>query len=63
MPMDAKEFKQRVTEHFENVSEEEFLENLQESSPYLFTEGSEEPKECQTRSNSAIDNNVLTKYD
>jgi hypothetical protein len=44
MPMDAKEFKRRVTEHFENVTEEEFLRNLHKSSPYLFTEESGKPK-------------------
>jgi hypothetical protein len=63
MPMDAKEFKRRVTEHFENVTEEEFLKNLRKSSPYLFAEDSEEPKEFQMQSNSEIDNNVIVKHD
>jgi hypothetical protein len=44
MPMDPREFQQRVTEHFENVTEEEFLSNLQKSSPYLFTKEFEESK-------------------
>jgi hypothetical protein len=63
MPMDAKEFKRRVAEHFENVTEEEFLRNLQKSSPYLFTKGSGEPKEFQTRSKSGMDNNAIVKHD
>jgi hypothetical protein len=44
MPMDPREFQQRVIEHFENVTEEEFLSNLQKSSPYLFTKEFEESK-------------------
>jgi hypothetical protein len=42
MPMDPKEFQQRVTEHFKNVTEEKFLNNLRKSSPYLFIENPEE---------------------
>jgi hypothetical protein len=63
MPMDAQEFKRRVTEHFENVTEEEFLENLRKSSPYLFTEESEETQELQIQSKPDLDNNVLVKRD
>jgi hypothetical protein len=60
MPMDAKEFKRRVTEHFENVTEEEFLENLRKSSPYLFTEESGEIHPT-TRINN--ENDVRAKND
>jgi hypothetical protein len=63
MPMDAKEFKRRVAEHFENVTEVEFLRNLQKSSPYLFIKGSGEPKEVQTQSKSVTDNNAIVKHD
>jgi hypothetical protein len=41
MPMDPREFQRRVTEHFKNVTEEEFLSNLRKSSPYLFIKDSE----------------------
>jgi hypothetical protein len=63
MPMDAKEFKRRVTEHFESVTEEEFLENLRKSLPYLSVEESGDPKEFQAQSNSDIDNNMVVNHD
>lgn len=43
MPIDPKKFKQIVDNHFDNLSEEEFLEILHKSSPYLF-DGSLEAK-------------------
>jgi hypothetical protein len=43
MPIDPKKFKKIVTNHFDNLSEEEFLETLRKSSPYLF-DGSLEAK-------------------
>lgn len=43
MPIDPKKFKEIVTNHFDNLSEEEFLETLRKSSPYLF-DGSLEEK-------------------
>jgi hypothetical protein len=36
MPIDPKKFKKIVNNHFDNLSEEEFLETLHKSSPYLF---------------------------
>jgi hypothetical protein len=36
MPIDPKKFKKVITNHFDNLSEEEFLETLHKSSPYLF---------------------------
>jgi hypothetical protein len=42
MPIDPKRFKKIVTNHFDNLSEEEFLETLHKSSPYLFDGSSEE---------------------
>jgi molybdopterin-biosynthesis enzyme MoeA-like protein len=35
MPIDPKFFKQLVTNHFENLTEEEFLNTLTESSPHF----------------------------
>jgi hypothetical protein len=35
MPIDPKIFKQLVTNHFENLTEEEFLNTLTESSPHF----------------------------
>jgi hypothetical protein len=43
MPIDPKKFKKVVTNHFDNLSEEEFLKTLHKSSPYLF-DGSSEAK-------------------
>jgi hypothetical protein len=63
MPMDAKEFKRRVAEHFKNVTKEEFLRNLQKSSPYLFTEESGKPKEFNMPTKPEIDNSVLAKHE
>ena len=41
MPIDPSEFKKIVTNHFDNITEEEFLKTLHKSSPYLFDESSE----------------------
>jgi hypothetical protein len=43
MPIDPKKFKKIVTNHFDDLSEEEFLNTLHKSSPYLF-DGSLEAK-------------------
>jgi Circadian oscillating protein COP23 len=40
MPIDPKKFKKVVTNHFDNLTEEEFLKTLQKSSPHLFDENS-----------------------
>jgi hypothetical protein len=42
MPIDLKEFEQVITEHFKNVTEEEFMQNLRKAAPYLFEETVEE---------------------
>jgi hypothetical protein len=47
MPIDPKKFKKIVTNHFDNLSEEEFLKTLHKSSPYLFDENSEEKKDVK----------------
>jgi hypothetical protein len=47
MPIDPKKFKQVVTNHFDNLTEEEFLKTLYKSSPYLFDESSEVKKDIK----------------
>jgi hypothetical protein len=42
MPINLKEFEQAMTEHFKNVTQEEFMQNLQKAAPYLFEETPEE---------------------
>jgi hypothetical protein len=44
MPIDPNKFKKIVTNHFDNISEEEFLKTLHKSSPHLF-DGSSESKD------------------
>ena len=41
MPIDPGKFKRIVTNHFDNITEEEFLKTLHKSSPYLFDVSSE----------------------
>ncbi len=38
MPLDPKEFEKVFANHFESIAPEQFLNNLKESSPYLFNE-------------------------
>jgi hypothetical protein len=47
MPIDPRKFKKIVTNHFDNLTEEEFLKNLHKSSPYLFDENSLEKQDVQ----------------
>jgi hypothetical protein len=42
MPMDPKKVVRVLTEHFENLTEEKFLNTLRKSSPHLFIEDPEE---------------------
>ena len=42
MPINPKKFKKIVTNHFENLSEEEFLKTLHKSSHHIFDANSEE---------------------
>jgi hypothetical protein len=64
MPIDPKKFKKIVADHFDNLSEEEFLETLRKSSPYLF-DGSLEVKHDVPSSdrNEIFSLNILTKFD
>jgi hypothetical protein len=52
MPMNPSEFQNRVTEHFKNVTEEEFLSNLRKSSPYLFIKESQKQEKDSSISDS-----------
>jgi hypothetical protein len=45
MPIDLQEFEQVITEHFKNVTQEEFMQNLRKAAPYLFEEMAEEHHE------------------
>ncbi len=49
MPIDPRKFEKIITNHFANLTEEEFLKTLQKSSPYLF-DGSSEAKHDVTLS-------------
>ena len=45
MPIDPKKFKQKITEHFQNLTPEEFLKILSQSSPHLFDGSMEEEQD------------------
>jgi hypothetical protein len=62
MPIDPKKFKKIVTNHFANLSEEEFLKTLHKSSPYIF-DGSSEAKHDITLSDrdEIASLNIITK--
>jgi hypothetical protein len=62
MPIDPKKFKKIVTNHFDDLSEEEFLETLRKSSPYIF-DGSLEADHDETSSDQSEINsvNIVTK--
>jgi hypothetical protein len=47
MPIDPKKFKKVVTNHFDNLTAEDFLKTLHKSSPYLFDENSVEKQDVQ----------------
>jgi hypothetical protein len=40
MPLDPKEFEKVFVNHFEKISQEQFLDNLKVACPYLFDEDS-----------------------
>jgi hypothetical protein len=62
MPIDPKKFKKIVTNHFDNLSEEEFSKTLHKSSPYLF-DGSLEANHDVPLSDrdETISLNIITK--
>ena len=55
MPINLKKFEQIVTEHFATVTDEEFLENLRKSSPYLFTESPEKQQDDRISESVPVD--------
>jgi uncharacterized protein YutE (UPF0331/DUF86 family) len=57
MPIDPKKFKKIITNHFDDLSEEEFLETLRKSSPYIF-DGSLEADHDETSSDRCEINSV-----
>ncbi len=57
MPIDPREFKRLVTNHLATVTDEEFLENLRKSSPYLFVDGSELKKDIHINTSDFNSNN------
>jgi hypothetical protein len=57
MPMNLRKFEQIVTDHFATVTDEEFLENLRKSSPYLFADESEVTKDIHISSTSDLNSN------
>jgi Circadian oscillating protein COP23 len=54
MPIDPKKFKKIVTNHFDNLTEEEFLKTLHQSSPHLFDESLGEKREAQLSGKAEI---------
>jgi hypothetical protein len=62
MPIDPKKFKKTVTNHFDNLSEEEFLKTLHKSSPYLFDGSSEAKHDAPSSDRDEITSlNIITK--
>jgi XisI protein len=57
MPIDPREFKRLVSNHLATVTDEEFLENLRKSSPYLFVDDSEAKKDINISNVSALNSN------
>jgi hypothetical protein len=47
MPIDSRKFKKIITNHFENLTEEDFLKILYKSSPRLFDERSRNVENVQ----------------
>jgi uncharacterized membrane protein YedE/YeeE len=62
MPIDPKKFREKVTNHFENIDEEKFLKNLHEFSPYLFAKGAQENNDIYVSNSSLVDSNSLNSY-
>jgi hypothetical protein len=62
MPIDPKKFKKVVTNHFDNLSEEEFVKTLHKSSPYLFDGSSEVKHDVPSSDLDEITSlNIITK--
>jgi Circadian oscillating protein COP23 len=63
MPIDPKKFKKVINNHFDNLTEEEFLKTLHKSSPYLFDESSEEKRDVQLSEKSDMQSKSGEKAD
>ena len=67
MPIDSRKFKQKITEHFQNLTPEEFLKLLSQSSPHLFDDSREESQDTEIldlaapTSNRLIETNLPAK--
>ena len=67
MPIDPKKFKQKITEHFQNLTPEEFLKILSQSSPHLFDGSTGENQDSEILglsepiSNRSIEPNISNK--
>lgn len=57
MPIDPRKFEKIITNHFKNLTEEEFLKTLQKSSPYLFDESLE--TEQNKNSNKSQNHHII----
>jgi hypothetical protein len=59
MPINPKKFREKVTNHFENITEEDFLKNLYKSSPYLFAKGTKKKDATNMSNSNLVDSNNL----
>jgi hypothetical protein len=63
MPIDPGQFKKIVTNHFENLTEEEFLKTLHKSSPRLSDEKLEQSQNVQIHNqNEVASENITDSY-
>jgi hypothetical protein len=63
MPIDPGQFKKIVTNHFKNLTEEEFLKMLHKSSPRLSDEKSEQVQNVQIHNqNEVASENITDSY-
>jgi hypothetical protein len=63
MPIDPGKFKKIVTNHFENLTEEEFLKTLHKSSHRLSDEKSEQAQNVQIHNqNEVASENITDSY-
>jgi hypothetical protein len=61
MPIDPKQFKKIVTNHFENLTEEDFLKTLYKSSPRLFDEKSEHVQNFELHNQNEVASENVTR--
>jgi prephenate dehydrogenase len=61
MPIDPKQFKKIITNHFKNITEEEFLKTLYKSSPRLFNQKPEQVQDVQLHNKNEVISENTTK--